>query len=70
MNKFGLWIDLRTFADNGVHGEGFRLKDTQDGVKLQIRRKTGGSGNVTCHMFIVADAMMEVMGTNLREILY
>ena len=70
VNKFGLWIDLRTFADNEMHGGGFRLKDTQDGVKLQINRKTSGSGNITCHMFIVADAMMEIMGTNLSSILY
>ena len=55
-DKFALWIDLRSHADNEIHGSGLALKDTRDGVKLEIRRKVGGSGNITCDMFIVADA--------------
>ena len=59
-DKFALWIDLRSHADNEIHGSGLALKDTRDGVKLEIRRKVGGSGNITCDMFIVADALMEI----------
>ena len=55
-DKFALWIDLRTHSDNNIHGSGLALRDTRDGVKLEIRRTTGGSGTITCHMFIVADA--------------
>ena len=65
-----LWIDLRTFPDNGIHGGGLTLNNTRDGVKLEIKRKVGGSENMTCHMFIVADALMEVMNSNLKSILY
>ena len=70
VSKFGLWIDLRTFADNNTHGEGFKLRGTQDGIRIQIKRKSGGSGKKTCHMFVVADAMMEVMEQGLKSILY
>ena len=58
-DKFALWIDLRTHSDNNIHGSGLALRDTIDGVKLEIRRTTGGSGTITYHMFIVADALME-----------
>ena len=69
-DKFALWIDLRTHSDNNIHGSGLALRDTRDGVKLEIRRTTGGSGNITCHMFIVADALMEIMNSSLRSIMY
>ena len=69
-DKFGLWIDLRTHSDNNIHGSGLALRDNRDGVKLEIRRTTGGSGNITCHMFIVADTLMEIMNSSLRSIMY
>ena len=69
-DKFGLWIDLRTFPDNTIHGGGLHVNNTKDGVKLEIKRKTGGSGNITCHMFVVADALMEIMNTELKSIMY
>ena len=69
-DKFALWIDLRTFPDNGIHGGGLHVNTTRDGVKLEIKRKTGGSGNITGHMFVVADALMEIMNTELKSIKY
>ena len=68
--RFGLWIDLRTFPDPEIHGGGFALDSTSDGVKLEIRRKAGGSGKVTCYIFIVSDAIVEVMNGGLNGIMY
>ena len=69
-NKYALWIDLRTYPDNGVHGGGLTLNNTRDSVKLEIKKKVGSSGNMTCYMFVIADALMEVMNSNLKSILY
>ena len=69
-NKYALWIDLRTYPDNNIHGGGLTLNNTRDGVKLEIKRKVGRSGNMTCHMYVVADPLMEVMNSNLKSILY
>ena len=69
-DKFALWIDLRPHSDNNIHGSGLTLRDTRDGVKLEICRTTGGSGTITCHMFIVADALMEIRNSSLRSIMY
>ena len=69
---FGLWVDLRTFPDEKIHGGGFNLDTTHDGVKLEIRRtaKSDDSGKITCHMFLVSDAIVEVMNGGLSSILY
>ena len=48
-NRYGLWIELRTSPDNTIHGSGLHLNNTRDGVKLEIKRKTGGTGTITCH---------------------
>ena len=69
-NKYALWIDLRTYPDNNIHGDGFTLKNTRNGIRLEINRKVGGSGNRTCHLFIMADALIEVMNSNLKSILH
>ena len=69
-DMFGLWIDLRTFPDEEIHGCGFHLVSTSNGVKLKIRRKAGGSGKVTCYIYIVSDAIMEVMDGGLSSIKY
>ena len=69
-NKFALWIDLRTHPDNSIHGGGLALNNAQDGIKIEIKRIAIGSGIMTCYMFVVADALMEVMNSNLRSIMY
>ena len=69
-SKFGLWIDLRTFPDSEIHGGGFALESTSDGVKLEIRIKSGGSGKVVCYMYTVSDAIVEVMNGGLSSIKY
>ena len=68
-DKFALWIDLRRHPNNNIHGGGLHLNNTRDGVKIEIRRQTGGSGNITCHMFVVADALMVIMNSNLKNII-
>ena len=69
-DKFALWIDLRSNPDNDIHGSDLFLNNTRDGVENEIKRQTGGSGNITCHMFVVADAIMEIMKSNLHSIKY
>jgi len=69
-DKFALWINLKTNPDNNIHGNGLLLNSTKDGVMLNFNRTVGGSGNITCHMFVIADALMEIQDGNLKAILY
>ncbi|KAK3718103.1 hypothetical protein QZH41_017205 [Actinostola sp. cb2023] len=39
-------------------------------LKLEMKRKVGGSGTITCYMFVIADALMEIQGSSLKAILY
>ena len=67
-DKFGFFIDLRSMADNDLHGSGLRLVNTKDGVLLEIERSTSGSGSVKCHIFTVSDAQFSILNRELHSI--
>ena len=69
-DKFALWIDLRTYPDNDIHGNGLKIVATRDGVALEIRREKVGTRVLTCHMFVIADAIMNIKNGGLEEIRY
>ena len=69
-DKFASWTDLRSHPDNDIHGGGLFLNNTRDAVKIEIKHQTDLSGNITCNMFVVADAIMEIIKSNLHNIKY
>ena len=67
-DKFGLLIDLRSMADQALHGSGTRLVKTQDGVQLELERDASGSGKVNCHVFVISDSQMNILGQQLESV--
>ena len=69
-DKFGLLIDLRSMADQALHGSGTRLVNAKDGVQLELKRKTSSSSAVNCHVFVISDSQMNIMGQQLESLQY
>ena len=69
-NKFGLLIDLRSMADQKMHGSGTHIVNSTDGVQLEIERKASGSGDVNCHVYIISDAQFNIMSQKLESVQY
>jgi len=69
-DRFGLVIDMRTMADQNMHGSGKRIVNSRDGVQLEIERKTEGSGDVKCNVFVIADSQLNLMGGQLEDVQY
>jgi len=69
-DKFCLWVDLRPYSDDSIHGNGLRLNSTKDGIKLELKRDTTGSGKLNCYLFVISDAAMEVQNSDLKAIMY
>ena len=69
-DKFGLLIDLRSMASQKMHGSGTRLVDTTDGVQLEIKRDSKGTGTINCHVFIISDAQFNIQNRQLDAVLY
>ena len=69
-NKFGLLIDLRSMADQKMHGSGTNIVNSTDGVQLEIERKNTGSGDVNCHVYIISDTQFNIMNQKLESVQY
>ena len=69
-NKFGLMIDLCSMSDHSMHGSGTRLVNTKDGVQLELEKNASGSGNVNCHIYVISDAQMNIIGRQLESVQY
>ena len=53
-DNFGLLIDMRSMADQEMHGSG--------------KRKAEGSGNLNCHVFVIADCQFNIMDRQLESV--
>jgi hypothetical protein len=68
--RFGLVIDLRTIADQSMHGSGTRIVNSTEGAQLEIEREAKGSGNVKCHVFVISDSQFNIMDRQLESVQY
>jgi len=67
-DKFGLVIDMRSMADQSMHGSGTRIVNSTDGVQLEIERKAEGSGDMKCHVFVISDSQFNIMDRQLESV--
>ena len=64
-DKFACVIDFRTVDDDTVSGSGRKLVGTQAGILLQIG-KEATTTDLSCHVFVVADSLINILGTSLN----
>ena len=68
--KYALWLDFRTIDDNKLHGSGRRLENTSEGIGLQITKKAGGAGKLSCYLFIFQGAQINISDTQFLNVVY
>ena len=65
--KFALWIDTRSSIDNTLHGSGRAVE--KSGILLQIEKAPETSGDLTCYVFSLEDAVAHLSVTDPSGIL-
>ena len=60
--KFALWIDTHSSIDNTLHGSGRAVE--KKGILLQIEKALETSGDLTCYVFILEDAVVHLSVTD------
>ena len=70
-SKFALVIDLRSFNDNDVAGNGRKIINTQSGVLLEITKEGGFDTliDVYCSIYVVSDGQWSTSQTELFRVL-
>ena len=69
-DKYSLWLDFRTIDDNRLQGSGRRLENTSEGIRLQITKKAGGAGKLSCYLFILQDAQINISDAQFLNVVY
>ena len=69
-DKFGLLIDFRSMADQAMHQSGLKLLNAGDGIQLELERDLIGTGNVTCHVFVISDSQPNIKGRQFHSVQY
>ena len=64
-DKFACVIDFRTVDDENVSGSGRKLVGTQAGILMEIEKETT-STDLSCHVFVVADGINNIVGNKLQ----
>jgi len=67
-DRLGLVIDMRSMVNREMHGSGMRIVNSTDGVQLEIERKTEGSGDMKCHVFVIADTQFNIMENQMVDV--
>ena len=68
-DKFACVIDFRTVDDEKVSGSGRRLIGTQAGVLLEIE-KEATAADLSCHVFVITDGIINVVENKLQGLEY
>ena len=68
-DKFACVVDFRTVDDENVSGSGRKLIGTQAGVLLEIE-KEATSTDLSCHVFVVADGIVNIVENKLQGVEY
>ncbi len=68
-NHFALVVDLRNMEDNSVYQTRRKLTSTQSGIQLEIQKKVT-TADVDCHVFIISDGIIQVVGNTLNSVIY
>ena len=68
-NKYALWLDIRTIDDR-LHGSGRQLENTSEGIHLQITKKAGALGKLSCYLYIFQDAQINISDAQFLNVVY
>ena len=69
-DKYALWLDFRTIDDNRLHGSGRALLNTSEGIRLQITKKAESAGKLSCYLYIIQDAQINISDAQFLNVAY
>ena len=69
-DKYALRMDFRTIDDKRLHGSGRRLENTSEGIRLQITKKAGSVGKLSCYLYLFQDAQINISDAQFLNVVY
>ena len=60
VNKYALWLDIRTIDENELHRMGRRIENALEGITLQIGKKEESAGALNAYIYLIMDAQLNI----------
>ena len=60
VNKYALWLDVRTIDENELHRTGRRIENASEGITLQIEKKEESAGALNAYIYLIMDAQLNI----------
>ena len=70
VNKYALWLDLRTIDENELHGMGRQIGNTSGGITIQIEKKTETAGALKAYIYLIMDAQLNIQNNAYVSAVY
>ena len=71
VDKYGLFLDMRSNDDNQVHGSGRRIENASEGITLQLeKKKAEAAGELNCYIYIIMDAQLNIENGRFHSAIY
>ena len=63
-------MDFRSIDDNALNGSGRQLENTSEGIRLQITKKAESAGKLSCYLYILQDAQINISDAEFLNVVY
>ena len=70
VDKYGLFLDMRSNDDNKVHRSRRRIENASKGITLQLDKKAEAAGGLYCYIYIIMDAQLNIENGRFHSAIY
>ena len=60
VNRYVLWLDFRTIAENELRRTGRHIENASEGITLQIEKKEESAGPLNAYIYLIMDAQLNI----------
>ncbi|ELT88271.1 hypothetical protein CAPTEDRAFT_210895, partial [Capitella teleta] len=69
-DRFCLWFDFRAYDKDHHHNTGRELRNTGDGISLQLTKEVETAGKLICYIFVVSHGEIEMRDNKYNANVY
>ena len=70
VNKYALWLYLRTIDENELHGMDRRIENASEGITVQIEKKEESAGALNAYIYLIMDAQLNIQNGAYISVVY
>ena len=69
VDKYGLFLDMRSNDDNTIYGSGRRVENASKGITIQLE-KAEAAGGLNCYIYVIMDAQLNIKNGRYHSAIY